>query len=51
MSLITDRTGRFVDAAFASSPAGGVTRVAWAAALGEDLVDLDITKRIEVETS
>jgi hypothetical protein len=51
MSLITDRTGCFADAAFAGSPAGGLTGVDGAAALGEDLMDLDITKRIEGESS
>ncbi len=51
MSLITDRTGCFADAAFAGSCIGGVTGVDGVAALGEDLVDLDITKEVEGKTS
>jgi hypothetical protein len=51
MSLISDKTGCLAEAAFAGSCAGGVTGVDGVAALGADLVDLDITKRIEGESS
>ena len=51
MSLITDRTGCLAETVFAGSPAGEMTGVDGVAALGAGFMVLDITKRIEGETS